>query len=140
MGFIHYSHDYVWSSLTQQERRTVKYLRDMVTGLTFKPRPVEFQRGRIGLQKKRDIFSLWEQFKTPTQCVVTYKEGTLEKTFLTQLKIPFVNLEEYGCPKLDYLPDTYYPLVNCGCHFNLSFHCSMAECNAFMRWFNKNTQ
>ena len=76
MGFIHYSHDYVWSSLSQQERRTVKYVRDMVTGLTFKPRPVEFQRGRIGLQKKRDIFSLWEQFKTPTQCVVTYKEGT----------------------------------------------------------------
>ena len=54
MGFIHYSHDYVWSSLTQQERRTVKYVRDMVTGLTFKPRLVEFQRGRIGLQKKRD--------------------------------------------------------------------------------------
>ena len=82
---------------------------------------------------------MWEQFNTPTQCVVAYKEGTLENTFLTQLKIPFVNLEEYGCPKLDYLPDTYYPLVNCGCHFNLSFHCSMAECNAFMRWFNKNT-
>ena len=52
MGFIHYSHDYVWSSLTQQERRTVKYVRDMVTGLTFKPRPVDFQRGRFGLQKK----------------------------------------------------------------------------------------
>ena len=52
MGFIHYSHDYVWSSLSQQERRTVKYVRDMVTGLTFKPRPVDFQRGRFGLQKK----------------------------------------------------------------------------------------
>ena len=79
---------------------------DMVT--------VEFQRECIGLQKNMtpDIFSLWEQFKTPTQRVVAYKGGTLEKTFLTQLKIPFVNLEEYGCPKLDYLPDTYYPLVN----------------------------
>ena len=78
MGFIHYSHDYVWSSLTQQERRTVKYVRDMVTGLTFMPRLVEFQRGRIGLQKKRspDIFSLWEQFNTLTQCIVAYKEGT----------------------------------------------------------------
>ena len=78
MGFIHYSHDYVWSSLTQQERRTVKYVRDMVTGLTFMPRLVEFKRGCIGLQKKRspDIFSLWEQFNTPTQCIVAYKEGT----------------------------------------------------------------
>ena len=114
MGFIHYSHDYVWSSLTQQERRTVKYVCETVTGLTFKPRPVEFQRGCIGLQKNMtpDIFSLWEQFKTLTQCVVAYKGGTLEKTFLTQLKSPFVNLEEYGWPKLDYLPDTYYPLVN----------------------------
>lgn len=86
MGFIHYSHDYVWSSLSQQERRTVKYVRDMVTGLTFKPRPVDFQRGRFGLQKKNvtpDIFSLSEQFKTTTQCIVAYKGGTLEKTFLT---------------------------------------------------------
>ena len=37
MGFIHYSHDYVWSSLNQQERRTVKYVRDMVTGLKVNP-------------------------------------------------------------------------------------------------------
>ena len=82
MGFIHYSHDYVWSSLTQQERRTVKYLRDMVTGLTFKPRPVEFQRGRIGLQKKRDIFSVWEQFKTVF--VVTSANGFSDNDNLAQ--------------------------------------------------------
>ena len=50
MGFHHYSHNHKWSTLSKKEQRTVIYVRDMVTGLTFKPRPVEFQRGSIGLQ------------------------------------------------------------------------------------------
>ena len=53
--------------LAKKEQRTVIYVRDMVTGLTFKPRPVEFQRGSIGLQASvaKVVFALWERFKTP---------------------------------------------------------------------------
>ena len=148
MGFHHYSHNRKWSTLSKKEQRTVIYVRDMVTGLTFKPRPVEFQRGSIGLQASvaKDVFALWERFKTPKQCVVAYKGGTLEKKLLIQLQVPYVNLEDFGCPKFEYLPDYYFHFryfhfsVHCGCHLNSRFHCSMAECHGFMRWFNKNTQ
>ena len=75
-----------------------------------------------------------------TVCVVGYKGGTLEKKLLIQLQIPYVNLEDFGCPKFEYLPEYYFSPVHCGCHLNSRFHCSMAECHAFMRWFNINTQ
>ena len=109
---------------------------------------MEFQRGSIGLQASvtKDVFALWERFKTPKQCVVVYKGGTLEKKLLIQLQIPYVNLEDFGCPKFEYLPDYYFHFryfhfsVHCGCHLNSRFHCSMAECHGFMRWFNKNTR
>ena len=103
---------------------------------------MEFQRGSIGLQASvaKDVFALWERFKTPKQCVVVYKGGTLEKKLLIQLQIPYVNLEDFGCPKFEYLPDYYFSPVHCGCHLNSRFHCSMAQCHGFMRWFNKNTQ
>lgn len=142
MGFHHYSHNHKWSTLSKKEQRTVNYVRDMVTGLTFKPRPVEFQRQSIELQASvvKDVFVLWERFKTPKQSVVAYKGGTLEKKLLIQLQIPYVNLEDFGCPKFEYLPEYYFSPVHCGCHLNSRFHCCMAECHAFMRWFNKNTQ
>ena len=72
--------------------------------------------------------------------MVAYKVGTSEKKLLIQLQIPYVNLEDFGCPKFEYLPEYYFSPVHSGCHLNGRFHCSMAECHAFMRWFNVNTQ
>ena len=113
----------------------------MVTGLTFKPRPVEFQRGSIGLQASvaKDVFALWERFKTPkTVCGSLQGRNIRKQTF--QLQIPYVNLEDFGCSKFEYLPEYYFSPIHCSCHLNSRFHCSMAKCLGFMRWFNKNTQ
>ena len=48
----------------------------------------------------------------PKQCVVAYKGGTLEKKLLIQLQIPYVNLEDFGCPKFEYLPEYYFSPVS----------------------------
>ena len=146
MGFQHYSHNYEWFTLSEKDKRIVNYVRNRMTGLTFKPAPVEWERGCIGSQESvvKDILSLWERFKTPKQCVVAYKGGTVEKELLVQSQIPYVNLEDFGCPKVEHLPEYYFSFIDCGCHLNNSrnrrFHCSMGECYAFMRWFNENTQ
>ena len=54
-------------------------------------------------KRDKDVFALWERFKTPKQCVVAYKGGTLDKKLSIQLQIPYVNLEDFGCPKFEYL-------------------------------------
>ena len=56
------SRAFTWDSAIIRTTISVIYVRDMVTGLTFKPRLVEFQRGSIGLQVSvaKDVFALWE--------------------------------------------------------------------------------
>ena len=138
VGCFHYTHAIKYSSLTDKDRRTVEYMRDSVTGLPFYPGPREHSLGVHSQdQVKEDIVFIWNKCQSPHAFTVAYKGGTLEKTILEQLRIPSVNLEDFGCPKYCNLP---LHLPTCGCHKNSRYHCSMSECYAFMSWFNNKSQ
>ena len=56
--------------------------------------------------------------------MVAYKGGHIERDLLSQLDIPCVNVEEYGCPKVDDLVHLGfgYPLWPTSDHRRLSLH------------------
>lgn len=62
-----------------------------------------------------------------------FKGGHVEKDLLLSLNIPYIDLEQWGCPKFDKLPR---PLgLGCGCHANAeTHHCPQLECEAFWTW------
>ena len=135
VGCFHYTHAVKYSSLTDKDKRTVQYVKDSVSGLPFYPGRRERSLGVHSQdQVKEDIVSFWNKCQSPHAFTVAYKGGTLEKTILDQLRIPSVNLEDFGCPKYEYCNAPHF---DCGCHKNSYFHCSVGECYAFITWFNK---
>ena len=67
---------------------------------------------------------------------VAYKGGNVEKNLLDDLKIPSLNLEELGCPKVEVLAEEApYVYEHCGHHKNLTIHCPKKEVLLFEWWF-----
>ena len=58
MGFHHYSHNRKWSTLSKKEQSTVIYVRDMVTGLTFKQDRWNFKEGVLDYKRPWPKMSL----------------------------------------------------------------------------------
>ena len=136
VGTFHYTHSIPFSSLSKADKNTVSFVRERIHGMTFKPNQREIALGvHAQEQVKDDIVHVWNKCKTPSAATVAYKGGAHEKTLLTELRIPCINLEEYGCPKYNTIRKYDF---NCGCHFNSGFHCSMTECYTFIEWLNKN--
>ena len=72
---------------------------------------------------------LYEQRRRRQQYIVVYKGGYIEKDLLNKLKIPCVDLKEFGCPKANELL-----LIGgnvgfvYGHHLHAHTHCSLVEC------------
>ena len=67
--------------------------------------------------------------------LVAYKAGRVVKELLKELNIPSINLEDFGCPKYDKLPE---PKINdCGFHIAKRLHCPKKEGVAFATWIKK---
>ena len=49
------------------------------------------------------VKALYENSRTSELDVVAFKGGHVERDLLTRLPIPFIDLEEYGCPKIEKL-------------------------------------
>jgi len=135
MGCFHYSHNKSYAQLSDQDKRTVNFVQRHITGLPFYPSKKE-KDIHTQDQLKEDIIHVWRLCKTPHAYTVAYKGGTQERDILQDLCIPSFNLEKIGCPKYNYLQDKF-PSFTCGCHNSNKVHCSMAECQTFMSWFNQ---
>ena len=78
------------------------------------------------------VQSLYNNHRTAHQWVVAFKGGHVEKDLLRELKIPFVNLVDYNCPKVkDLLTEGFRPILDCGHHLHSHAHCPRVECSYF---------
>ena len=63
--------------------------------------------------------------------LIAYKGGHIEKDILDNMGLPSVDLEEFGCPKVDSLWSSHYsPGRSCGHHKQDTFkfiHCPKQE-------------
>ena len=144
-GVQYFTHDYTWDQLDQKDQKTVAYVKRHVTGLTFRPSPLEYKLSNNNVLPQEEVPSfvhrLWHHYKTPECNTVAYKGGTLEFILLTLLVIPNMDLEQYGCPTYNKLKPYFPNAPQCQCHVSIELHCAMAECFVFSKWFlNKKQQ
>ena len=116
----------------------VRYLKRHITGLTFRPSPMEFQLHGDGLPGQEQVATYveqsWKHYKTLDCKTVAYKGGTLEFVLLTLLCISSLDLEHYGCPTFNKLKSNY-DFPRCSCHIHPNVHWAMSECYVFSKWF-----
>ena len=122
-----------YRQLSQKDRGTVAYVSKCITGLPYRPndceRPVHHQRALKGVVKQ-----LFCEFRTDFHTHVGFKGGHFERDLLMECGIPFINIENWGCPKYDDLPK-YFKGPGCGCHADPEHHhCPQSECEAFWTW------
>ena len=131
--FFDIDHRYTYQKIRQKDRATIDYVSKCVTGLPYRPaqceRPVYQQK-----DLRKVIRNLYLEFRTEQRTHIGFKGGHFEKDLLRDLSIPYVDIEEWGCPKYDDLAVTKRP-DGCGCHSDDErFHCAQAECEAFWNW------
>ena len=122
-----------YSQLDWKDRKTVNYVYHHIYGLRFNASP-----GEQALPDTLAIImlqTLYQSLRTSTQYVVAYKGGSVEKRLLDKLNIPHVNLEFFGCPKVDVLIEQGFdPVCSCGHHQKITTHCPRQETFLFYQW------
>ena len=127
---IHFELPMPYACLSPQNKKTVNYVRDHVHALPFDSRPEEYA---VDLELlKYVVQSLYNNHRTAHQWVVAFKGGHVEKDLLRELKIPFVNLVDYNCPKVkDLLTEGFRPILDCGHHLHSHTHLPQSRMQLF---------
>lgn len=138
-GSYRFKLNHLVKKLTDKDWKCIRYCSKYIHGLSFRKLPGE-----------QDIFNLnfltalvrieYEQSKRQNKFLVAFKGGHVEKDLLQKMGYPYVNLENFGCPKFDFLPWPEVP--DCGYHKKLkkgeTVHCPQVECVAFAEWVKEN--
>lgn len=85
------------------------------------------------------ILGWYEAFACNQRYMIAFKGGNLERDLLDWLNIPFVNLEEFGCPSFHTIPpeERKQFTISCGQHHYAprgEDHCSMKETSFYRFW------
>ena len=85
------------------------------------------------------VSDFYHRLKRGERSVIAYKGGHIERDLLTELCIPALNLERFGCPKAVVLMKDLIWLETCGNHIvpNAYAHCAKVEVEAFGQWMEK---
>lgn len=132
-----------YKRVKDNEKKQIHYVSRCISGLPYRPapceRPVHHQRAVRGLVRR-----LYREFRTDVRTVVGFKGGHFERDILLAAKIPYRNIEDWGCPKYDRLRDQITVTsdtidVGCGCHQDPTIHhCPQVECELFWKWTRNN--
>ena len=121
-----------FESLSDRDRRSVRYVTRHVHGLPFKPKGFELAMSQEYVEQT--LMNLYRRSKTETLDVVGYKGGHVEREVLRKLNIPYLDIEAFGCPKVEGLFHSGMNGTNgCGQHEG-QVHCSTLECELFWWW------
>ena len=127
-----------YAKTSQRDRRTIHRVTRLITGLPYQATeseiPLHHPKALRGIVK-----ALYKEFRTEFRTVVGFKGGTLEKSVLLDCKLPYMNIEDWGCPKYDALRDDNADVdIGCGNHADPSIHhCPQVECETFWNWTRK---
>lgn len=138
-GSIKFNLKHLVDKMNNKDWKTVNYVKYNISGLTLKPRHMEHCLEEEDLEKR--LLQLYDNYKTAERDVIAYKGGNVEEYILKKLNIPYLDLQNLGCPKYDILPPV--PIEDCGFHLQISnkaFHCPMQETFAFALWVIKKSK
>lgn len=138
-GSYRFKLDHLADRATDKDWRTIRYCTNYIHGLSLKSLPGEknpFDEEFLKILLKLE----YKEAKTAEKYLVAFKGGHVERDVLEELEIPYVNLEDFGCPKFDCLEHFLKPVVkDCGYHKKLrnegaTAHCPRIECFFFAEW------
>lgn len=118
-----------------KDRQTYWFLKNIRDGLNLHPKQGEPTYAYHYLDHVVKYY--YDIAKWVDGDVVGVKGGHVEKNFLRPLNIPFQNIEEYGCPKIEDLP---LPTVEgCGFHDHTvsEFKCPRQKAWVYAKWFRE---
>ena len=126
-----------FNDLSEKDKKTVSYTTNVLIGLPFEATAEESAIKQNEIEQY--IQDVYDQVKEGERQLVALKGGHREKDVLKKIGIPYVNIELFGCPKLEKLTNLGYKLLipNCAHHrkrCDVRLHCSMVECIAFLDW------
>jgi hypothetical protein len=127
-----------WSELNEKVRRQCAYvIRNVHHRLPFRVPDGTVAEKLCCLDSI--ILEFYQRYGTFEASLLAYKGGHYERDLLKRLSIPGVNLEKYGCPRVEVLFDELGWLEMCGNHLtgNETYrHCPKVE--AFGHWLSRN--
>ncbi|XP_015926888.2 uncharacterized protein [Parasteatoda tepidariorum] len=123
------------TGLTPKESSTIRFTENKLHGLSFCPARGENTISLDLLDAK--VTEVYEKCKSQDKCVVAYKGGgKTKRDILERLKIPFKNIEDFGCPKYTELVK-YHVRDSCGFH-QRNLPCSISQVCAYKAWLLDN--
>ena len=114
-----------------RDRMNVAYVTGWVHGLAFDDDPTK--EAKPYACSEQDVKELYDKYKTEDQPLVAYKGGRVVYETLKKIGIDAINLEHWGCKKIQTFidPDTESP-EDCGHHAR--GYCAKVKCNTFRQW------
>ena len=135
-GSKHYSLPMKYEELVPIQQKQAAFVTRRIHGLPFTP--THFEDAHAQERLHQDVVGLYMLNMTAEKPKIAYKGGHIEKDLLEGLELgPFVNLEDFGCPKVVDLihAGVGYEVWDCGLHQGMgTAHCAMAECQILQKW------
>ena len=124
-----------WQDLSNKEQKSCMFLTKNIHELPFAA-----SRGSIPLCNLNVIVKhFYNNIKQDEESTIAYKGGHLERDLLKQINIPAINLEDFGCPKAEFLFGRLIWLETCGqlIGTHAYHHCPKVEVEAFALWLKE---
>lgn len=116
-------------AMTEQDQRTNRWVLNNVYDIPWD----KYWFGMIYSDKLMDVVKAFY----PGDGVVAYKGGHFEKDVLNAAGIPHYNLEDLGCPKVDDIKRSRYPVVMPDCGHHKHGHCPQEEVEWMACWLEE---
>lgn len=113
--------------LNNHDRKTMDYVTKNISGLPFHPSVGEETVPLTLLSSK--VTAIHHLYRNQNKDLLAFKGGNIERNFLRRLNIPYLDLQDYGCPKFDELKKDRI-FKTCGYHTDETLHCPQAEVTA----------
>ena len=137
-GSKHYSLPMKYEELAPIQQKQAAFVTRRIHGLPFTP--THFEDAHTQERLRQDVVDLYTLNMTTEKPTIAYKGGHIEKDLLKELELaPFVDLEDFGCPKVTDLVHHGFgqEVWDCGLHQGMgTAHCAMAECQILRDWVN----
>ena len=129
-----------WSDLCAKDRKSCCYVMRNIHKLPFGV-PCGVKACKI-TELGGIICDFYCEVKQSERSKLAYKGGHYEKDLLAKLNIPSINLEDFGCPKAEFLINELVWLETCGNHTvaGAYAHCAKLEVEAYVQWLGKNSK
>ena len=123
-----------WYDLSPKDQKNCAFVSEKIHKLEF-----EDPKGIPLANLSCIVYNFYKSTKIDDMSTIGYKGGHFERDLLRKLKIPSVNLEDFGCPKAVHLFDKLVWLETCGRHIGEDpyLHCPKVEVEAFACWLKE---